>query len=64
MTIAFESEQNMTEDDAINLADFKFKLAFSAHNYLDSSVKYDDLSKVNWKIETVTFNGEMDVKTE
>ena len=54
----------MTVEESINLEDFRFKLAFSVHSYLNSLIKYDDLSKVDWFIETVTFDGEKDVARE
>jgi hypothetical protein len=43
-------EQHLTEDDAIDLNSFGFKLAFSVHDYLDINNKYDDLSQVEWNV--------------
>jgi hypothetical protein len=57
MTVAVETEHNLTADDSLDLQDFNFKLAFSAHNYLDPRIKYDDRSKVEWVVESVTYDG-------
>ena len=47
----------MNDEDTIDLGQFNFKLAFSAHSYEDPFIKYDDLSKVDWKIYITESNG-------
>jgi hypothetical protein len=59
--VSNETEQYMSPEDAVDLDEFKFKLAFSAHNYLDPGIVYDDHSLVEWYIEAVEYDGTKDI---
>jgi hypothetical protein len=39
---------HLTPEDSIHLSEFNFMIAFSAHNAVDRTIKYDDLSKIDW----------------
>ena len=58
---SIEKEQFLTAEDAVDLNDFSFKLAFSAHNYLHPMTKYDDPSLVEWYLESIESDGIQDI---
>ena len=46
-----------TLEEALNLDEFQFNLAFSVHNYFDPTEAYNDWSKVNWMVKFTHSDG-------